>query len=328
MSVSSKLRSGFMHIPLIVLVLVATALIASSQIGTTKEYKNGVEPAILGEDNESEATKKAQEVSTEAEKKAEEAKKETSKSSGSSNLQVKSKSESSKDGIKIKSESEGTKSETEIETADGKKIKTKVEDDGSTKVEIEDKKLKLKYVIENGKVTLKAENESGEEVELEDEDIDELENEIEDGLEDEGIEIATGSGSPIIIKNKVGASVDFPLSINPTTNELIVTTPAGQKIVTVLPDQAIANLLSTNVISSVESDASGLTPELGSLDGIVKLEIRNDKIVYKVKGKKTHKIAGIIPVDTSTTAFVSADDGSLVAQERSLLASFVDLISL
>ena len=79
--------------------------------------------SVLGEENEQE--KKAEEQAKEAGKKEEEIKK------------------------------EGNKKETEVKTADGQRIKTKVEDDGTTKIEIEYGKLKAKYVWEDNELKLK-----------------------------------------------------------------------------------------------------------------------------------------------------------------------------
>lgn len=247
--------------------------------------------SVLGEENEQ--GKKAEEQAKEVEKKQEEIKK------------------------------EGNKKETEVKTADGQKIKTKVEDDGTTKVEIEYGKLKAKYVWEDNELKLKTQNK---EKELEVKKS--VQKEIEDELEDDNIKISTESGEPVLTKNNVGATSEFPLSIDVITKQLVVNTPAGQKVVTVLPDQAIKNLLATGIINSLSgTTGTDLTSRTPSLDGIAKLEIKNDKLVYKVSGLKTRKILGFIPVTTDATAFVSADDGTTVATEQSFISNVVDLIS-
>lgn len=313
--------------PLLVLIIVAVVVGSisfspSSQnvLGEeSEEVKKAEEEVKKAEEQAKEATKKAAEEQKEAAKKAEEAQKEDSKS----------KIESiSPTGIKSKAETEGKKRETEIETPTGQKIKTKVEDDGTTKVEIEQGKLKLKYKFENGQLKLKAENEQGKEVEVDDEKLDEMGDEAEEELEKKGIRIATGSGKPVLAKNNVAALTDFPLSVDVATNQLIVTTPAGQKVVTILPDQAIQNLLDTNIINKVDSSTdSSLTDELGQLSGVVKLETKNDKVVYKVKGTKSHRLLGFIPVDASTTVFVSAETGETVETEQPLITNIIDLLS-
>lgn len=306
---NSKKQAGIIHL-LTLLVVAGIGLFVAGNIPTTKNLAST--QSVLGENEE---IKKAEEQAKEDAKKTEERQKEDSKSKKSEVETV------SPTGTKSKTKIEGNKQETETETADGQKIKTKIEDDGTTKVEIERGQLKVKYVLENGVLKLKAENESGGEVELEDDELDEVESE----LEDEGIKIASASGRPVISRNKVGAQTDFPLSIDIGTNQLIVRTPAGEKIVTVLPDQAVQNLLAANIINSVAG--TDTTGELGALDSVVKLEMRNDEVVYRVKGVKTRRLFGLFSVSNSATIFVSAESGVPIAQEQSLLANIVDSLS-
>lgn len=331
-------EEGFVHPFLLIAVVALVGLMGSANISTTREFTR-----VLGEGEES---KEAEEQQKEAQKKQDERQKETSKSQEESQKkQEEQKKEDSKSeksgnsdsirtetvsstGVKSKTQTEGKKSETEIETPDGQKIKTKVEDDGTTKVEVEHGQLKLKYVLENGQIKLKAENEQGQEVELKDEELEGVENEIENELGEDGIEIATGSGKPILTRNNVAALTDFPLSVDVGTNRLIVTTPAGQKVVTVLPDQAVQNLLATNIVNKIgQVSDTDLTSGLENLSGVVKLEIRDDEVVYRVKGTKTHRLLGFILIDTTTTVFVSTDTGQPVAQERTVLTNIIDLLS-
>lgn len=218
--------------------------------------------------------------------------------------------------------------ETELVTADGQKIKTKVKNGVTTEIEIRRGELKLKYKFEDGKLVLKVENETGEEVELEDDELEELEDEAENELEEEDLAIQSVEGNALAVtKNQVAAITDFPLSIDVGTNQLILSTPEGPRVVTVLPDQAVQNLLATGIINRVETPNTDTATQLGAFTGVVKLEIRNNDIVYKVNGVKTHRMLGFIPISTDTTAFVSANSGTVVEQQRSVLANVVDFLS-
>ena len=157
-----------------------------------------------------------------------------------------------------------------------------------------------------------------------------MEHAVEDELEDDDVRLVpTGDNQLAVTRNQVAALTSFPLSINVETKELIVTTPDGQIIVTILPDEAVRNLLATGIINKIETPSVDATTQgqLGALTGVVRLETRNNDIVYKVKGVKIHKILGFIPVDTNATAFISANNGALVARQRSILASVADLLS-
>ncbi len=284
------------------------------------------------EEKRNEEMKKVEEKTKEQEKKKQEFQSSKSKSvspkpSKSTITPVSSDDDADED--LLDEESIESEQETEIETADGQKIKTKVKNGITTKIEIERGELKLKYEYKNGQLELKVENEDGEEVELDENELSELEDETETELEDEGLEVeALDEDTVAFTKNKTSAITNFPLSVDIGTNLLILSTPEGQRIVTILPDQAIQNLLKTGIVNTIDASAdTQILDQLASGNEIVKLELKNKDIVYRIKGSKEHKILGFIPVNSPTTAFVSANSGNVVAQERSVLTSFVDLIS-
>lgn len=338
----------FSH-PLVITALAIITLLAAANIQTTQNLTASAQN-VLGEDDQSEEQKQDEDQQKEADKQAEEAQEESLKqaeeqqkeaakttttnitvTSGSPRSSIKSKTETvSSSGLKMKTESEDEKQETEIEIADGQKIKTKIEDDGTTKIEIENETIKLKYSIVNGQVVLSIENEDGEELEIEDNELEKLENEVEDELEDDNIRLVPTTGNQLALtQNEIAALTNFPLTINIETKELIITTPEGQKVVTILPDEAVQNLLATGIINSIETPPSEIATQnqLGALTGVVEIETRDSEIVYKIKGKKTHRMLGIIPVATPVTAFVSTDTGLTIAKQQSILTNIIDFLS-
>lgn len=290
------------------IVLLLGILSTASQVPSTpNDPLLASQPRVLGE----EEAKEANEVGENEQKEVE-------------------KNESEPESIKITTRKEGGKSEADIETADGQKVKTKVEDDGTSKIEIEHDDLKIKYEVRSGQVVTKVEREDGEEVEMEDDELDKLEDEVEDELEDDGIKISTVSaGQLTFAKNKIAATTKIPLSINIGTRELIITTPAGQKVVTVLPDQAVQNLLATGIIDVVEKSAQSapLPNDIGAVNDVVKFEIKNGQPVYEIDGLKTYRLLAFIPVSRPVTAVVSSQTGQVVAQEKSFLTNVIDLLS-
>lgn len=307
--------------------------------GNQDEDKFNEDNSDENKDENNEEEKRNEELKKEEEKKIEQEKKQESQSSKSKSFLPKpSKSAISpianddnidEDEDVSDEDSLESEQETEIETADGQKIKTKVKNGITTKIEIERGELKLKYEYKNGQLELKVENEDGEEVDLDEDELNELEVETETELEDEGVEVeAISEDTMAFTKNQFSAITNFPLSIDVGTNLLILSTPEGQRIVTVLPDQAIQSLLETGIVNTIDTSLDAqVLDQLGSSNGVIKLELKNKDIVYRIKGKKEHKILGLIPVSSPTTAFVSANSGDVVAQERSVLTSFVDLIS-
>lgn len=309
--------------------------------------------SVLGDDEGKEEENKQEEQRREEEKKGEEQRKEEGKRDEEQRREENKPSESRSNSnsgpsrpaglfknvintvlpnksLEMKKQQEGIKRETEIETADGQKIKTKVEDDGTTKVEIEHGELKLKYKVVNGQVVKKVEDENGDEVELEDAELDELEKEEEQELEDRGIEIASRSGRPAVVRRGFAAGTQFPLSVDVGTNQLIVTTPAGQKAVTVLPDKAVQNLLETGIINRFDSTQStgSAAPQGGVAAGSeIELKVRNGEPVYEVNGIKTYRLFSLFPISQPLRAVVSAETGEVITTQKSFLTNVIDILS-
>ncbi len=358
-SASSALNTFRFSRPVIIIAAVSLlTLLAAANIQTTRNLTANAQASVLGDNEDKDEGKQKEEKKEESksgsskEERIQEEQRDNRGSSGSqksgssnvfktqsvspkptsSNSLVPSSIEVSPTDIdEVDNEDEDeNEQETELVTADGQKIKTKVKNGVTTKIEIERGELKLKYKLENGRLVLKVENETGEELDIDENELQELEDETENELQQQGVAIAPVEGNTVAVtKNQVAAVTDFPLSIDVGTNQLILTTPEGPRVVTILPDQAVQNLLATGIINRVETQPTDSTTQtqLGAFTGVVKLEIRNNDIVYKVNGVKTHRMLGFIPVNTDTTAFVSANSGTVVAQQRSVLANVVDFLS-
>jgi hypothetical protein len=194
---------------------------------------------------------------------------------------------------------------------------------------VENGSVKLKYRIENGQIVLAAEDEAGQKVEMSADKLNDLGNSVGDQLQEDNVKLLPTSDNQLaVVNNSIAATTTFPLSIDVGTKQLIVTTDSGQKVVAVLPDQAVQNLLATGIITKIASPSGSLiTTSQTPLTGVVSIQTQNDKVVYKVSGIKTQKLFGLIPVDTQTTALVSADSGQLVGQQRSLMTDIIDFLS-
>lgn len=207
----------------------------------------------------------------------------------------------------VKTKTENGKTKTEIKTLTGEERKT----------ETEREKFKLKLKSETGILKLEAETEDGERTELgEDDEI-----EIED-KDDDKVRVATGSDEEEMVfsRNRVRARTNFPLSVDLNTNELIVTTPNGVKRVTILPDQAIANLLANDVIDRVESPAIGTDTEL-------ELTEEDGVPAYEVSGESDQRLLGMLFVKIKSRVKVSAETGEVLSTQKTVFDRLIDLIS-
>ncbi|MBI3251512.1 MAG: hypothetical protein HYZ62_01215, partial [Candidatus Andersenbacteria bacterium] len=233
----------------------------------------------------------------------------------------------SSDGTRTKTEiKKDGEVRTEVRLPDGTKIKTRAEE-GRTRTDVYQGATKVRFEREGDRFRIKAENELGQEVTLEDRKDDELaedENEaelkgtlvkvdnvfqlttngvtytllpaeglaldslvgqvvevkgsptdaspttlavtkakLEDETEDEIVveeradllRIRALQSKAIVERLNVQALTDLPLSVDLNTNILTVTTPAGEKQVTVLPDQAVQNMLAANAIDRLGGQA-------------------------------------------------------------------------
>lgn len=131
-------------------------------------------------------------------------------------------------------------------------------------------------------------------------------NELEYEMED----ASTGAKVKLHIKNED----KFPLSISTESGELTVTTPAGTKVVTVLPDAAIANMLRNKKISMVSS-AQVLADE------------QTGEVEYEVEGYEDQKLLGLFKVKVGKKFRVSATTGVETELPQDLFTQLLDLVS-
>lgn len=180
------------------------------------------------------------------------------------------------------------------------------------------------HTEDDGEIHATAKKEDGTEVELESQDAVETLNSM---LDDKNIEIGTTSAHNLAIRSgNVEAQTHFPLSVDPTTGELTVTTPAGSKIVTVLPDAAVQNLINKHVITDVESQAASSGAGLTTTQR-ANLTLLGTEPVFEINGVSNKHLLGIFPVGFSKTAFVSAENGNVVKVNQSLLNTLLEPLS-
>lgn len=247
-----------------------------------------LDPRILGEDDVTEEeVKKPESQSVEQKSDNKEQEKEQEKAKKASE-DAKHELEKKIEVNVVKAKTSNTEKESEIEV-DGNKIK-----------------IKQKTKDASGKET---------ETQMELKDGEELQVESKDGDETEKIHISPGEDNSVEIEHgNTSISTKLPISLN-ADNELVVTKKDGtQKVVTVMPDQALAKLTEENILSN---DSASL-PELEEEDG---------ESVYKIDGEKQEKVLGIFKVSFKTKATVSAETGEVLSIELTGFDKFLSLFS-
>ncbi len=157
-----------------------------------------------------------------------------------------------------------------------------------------------------------------------------------------------------IIRDKVAAKTKFPLSVNLDTNELIVITPAGTKVVTVLPDRAVETMLAANVldqaggkggsrwlISQQEADAQATESAVPTATSAAELQTiytpeepdielvgtEDGTIAYEIPGVKYKEVFGLFKIRLDRKALVSAETGELLKIQQSFFDKVLSFLS-
>src|SRR3989344_4032836 len=328
-------KNGFAHI--IPLVIIATVVIGGfSALSTLSEQrKREAVGKVLSESSDDEDRSGSSSSSGSSGGKSGETKSSTSnQTSGSSD---KFKIESETGTTKTKIEKDKQKSEIKVESEEGK-FETKIEKDKQeTKIKTGGLRIEIKF--ENGLRIVKIKNEDDEEIEASPEAENELLEEANEKLEEKDIQIASDSAGLGFIQHGKKVRTNFPLTIDPATGQLFVTTPAGTKVVAILPDVAIQNMLAAGILTHVEQSPSpspqpsGSTPSASAtpsatVEGTaIELTQVQDQPVYIISGIRQQNFLGIVPVDIKLKAVVSIQNGQLVDVQQGILARILDIFS-
>jgi len=175
---------------------------------------------------------------------------------------------------------------------------------------------------DNGSLSFKAKKADGTEIQLETHALDN----INEALKENDIEIGTTSARGFSITNKeTKAETEFPISVNLATKTLSVDTPLGQRDLTVLPDQAVQNVLGQKIIDRVSQNS--LTGTSGAQLQLVQLRLFANKPVFQVQGIDDKKLFGVLPVAVQKTTLVSAETGQLVKTNTDLINTILNFFS-
>lgn len=232
-------------------------------------------------------------------------------------------------GTQIRTEVKDGEIRTETRLPSGIKIKTR-EEEGRTRTDIYEGGTKLRLERRDDRVVVKLENEEGEELEVpgaEEEEI--LKIEQRPG---QVVRVESLGRRFVVSSGELGAQTNFPLTVNLQTNELVVNTPAGERVVTVLPDQAVQNMLAANVIDQIRglpfTQAVWEATEAASFRELINLiTTREGILAYEIPGLKNERFLGFIPVDIAKTAVVSAETGEVLQVQQGILSTVLDLLS-
>lgn len=125
--------------------------------------------------------------------------------------------------------------------------------------------------------------------------------EIEERKEASRVSISQEGGEFVLRQKDVAAKTTYPLSINPKSAEITVSTPSGARYLAVLPYAAYETAVKAQAISGLEKDGRMEIKE--GEDGV---------LAYIIPGEKTLDLFNIIEYKVPIKASISASTGEVV----------------
>ena len=114
------------------------------------------------------------------------------------------------------------------------------------------------------------------------------------------IKIGQDGGRFALSEKGIVANTDFPIIINPTKNELTLSTPTGNRLISVWPYEATLILTRAKMIDGVKENKINLE------------ESSNGELEYKINGEKNVNLFNIVNIKADVAATVSATTGEVL----------------
>lgn len=115
--------------------------------------------------------------------------------------------------------------------------------------------------------------------------------------------------------NNVIAFSSMGLSVDPLSGVLTVETPNGPQKVSIMPDEALGIIIELKALNA------GLT------EPSILLVSEQGKLIYRITGERMEKFLGLLPIVIQKQILVSADTGSIIRIELSLLSKILSFFT-
>lgn len=115
--------------------------------------------------------------------------------------------------------------------------------------------------------------------------------------------------------NNVIAFSSMGLSVDPLSGVLTVETPNGPQKVSIMPDEALGIIIELKALNA------------GLAEPTILLVSEQGKLIYRITGEQMEKFLGLLPIIIQKQVLVSADTGSIVRIELSLLSKILSFFT-
>jgi hypothetical protein len=132
------------------------------------------------------------------------------------------------------------------------------------------------------------------------------------------ISTPTNNAVPLleINANNVIAQSSMGFSVDPLSGILTVETPNGPQKVSIMPDEALGIITELKALNTK-----------GQVEPSILLVSEKGNLIYRVSGEKVEKFLGMFPLSIQKQVLISADTGSVVKVELSLLSRIMSFFT-
>jgi hypothetical protein len=116
--------------------------------------------------------------------------------------------------------------------------------------------------------------------------------------------------------NNVIARSSMGLSVDPLSGILTVQTPTGPHKVSIMPDEALGIVIELKALNAK-----------GVVEPSILLVSEKGALIYRISGAKVEKFLGLFPLPIQKQILISADTGSVVKVELSLIAQIMSFFT-
>lgn len=129
--------------------------------------------------------------------------------------------------------------------------------------------------------------------------------EVEQNQSPKSIKIGKVDDSFGISQSGITALTSYPIHINTSTKTISVSTNSGDRIVSVMPDEAVETLVRANIINTISKDGQ-----------MVLGENENGELTYSIPAERRVNLFNIHTVSVEVSTVVSATNGKVLKVDQ------------
>lgn len=129
--------------------------------------------------------------------------------------------------------------------------------------------------------------------------------EIEKNTAPEKVTILASGNNFLIRQRGIDAKTSYPIKISKGNNDITLETSSGERYLTVLPHEAVLQIVRANIIKDINRDGE-----------IQIVELPEGELAYKIDGEKQFSIFKFFNVPVKISAYVSALTGNVLEVDQ------------